>query len=116
MKEVTIFLTEMRLNCIIGCNKEERSIPQDILVDVSYTVNAVVNDELINTVNYDEVVVLIERHLKDGKYQLLERGVASVAGMLLHNFGKIIAVTVRITKPSALKCCREVSCEISLKR
>lgn len=88
MNTVTIFLTQIRLSCIIGCNTEERTSPQEIFVDISYGVNAVTNDELADTVNYDEVVLLVERHLKEAKYQLLEKAVASVAEVLLDSFEK----------------------------
>ncbi len=96
-----IDIEELRFECIIGLLEHERHTPQEIIIDL--TLHYDYTEEFIN---YAEVVTLIESHMKEAKYELLETALNNLFDLLSKNFPLIEQLYIKITKPDILPNCR----------
>ena len=85
-----------------GVSDEERSHPQQIVVDVDVTLDlhaAGDSDDLAQTVDYSTVFEHCRAIVEERSFHLLEAIGEAIAGDLLSGFTTIESVTVRVTKP-----------------
>jgi FolB domain-containing protein len=109
-----IHIRDLLLRTIIGINPEERENQQDVVINVTCytdTRRAGQSDEIEDTLNYRSVTKRIIDHVEDSRYQLVEALAASIAHIVLTEFG-VERVRVRVEKPGALRFARSVGVEI----
>jgi dihydroneopterin aldolase len=103
MKAV-INLSGIKIKARIGVGVEERSEPQTLEIDAGLTTNireAIIYDDITETVDYMEIVEKIQAIAMDREYRLIETLAYEVCLDLLSN-PKITTVQLKLTKHPAL--------------
>ena len=106
----TIFVSEMRLDILIGVYEWERHVPQTVQFDLEIGVpdrRATGSDQLADTIDYAEVVTRIEASLRKNAFGLLERVAEHVSELVVNEFGAPW-VKVSVTKLAPLKGVRRL--------
>ena len=101
----TITINKLKVRCIIGCNPDERSQEQDLLITVDMqtdTHKAGMSDNLEDTINYSTVAKAIASIAINGKFKLIEAIAHNIAELCLKD-ARINSVTVTIDKPAAIR-------------
>ena len=107
-----IAINQREAPAIIGVRERERRIPQTLLVDIEFFVDPPSADRIDAVVDYSAVVELVRRHLRDGRFQLIETAAMSTARRIGEEFS-LGRIRVRITKPAASTFARSISAEYS---
>jgi len=98
---MTIHIEDLRFKCIIGLLEFERHTPQEVIVtlelDYDYT------DTFIN---YADLARLIETHLQEKKYELLETALNELFKIISTRYTSITRLFLKISKPDILPNCR----------
>ena len=108
-----IAIRQLEAPAIIGVHERERRIPQTLLVDVDFAVDPPSADEIDAVVNYSAVVQLVQQHLQEGRFQLIETAAMTTAHRIADAFS-LARVRVRVTKPAASSDARSISAEYRL--
>lgn len=110
----TVRITDLALRAIIGANKWERHKQQDVVINISMEFDAkkgVTRDKLRDTLNYKkikrDVIVLVEK----SRFKLLETLTARILDLIMKD-RRVLAATVRVDKPHALRFAHSVSIEM----
>ena len=98
---MTIYIEELRFKCIIGLLETERHNPQEVIVNIELDYNY--TDSFIN---YADVVLLVESHLQEEKYKLLETALEQLFTLIPSKYPVIKRLFIKITKPDILPNCR----------
>ena len=100
-----ILIPDIRITCLIGVPKSERSTEQEIFLDVELNLDlsqAGRADDFSETVDYDAVCATVETTVKLRSRKLIETVAEEVAEVLLANY-PVQSVKVRVRKPGALR-------------
>ncbi len=100
-----IFLQEVRLQVLLGVTDDERSRPQEVLLDLEMdfdTRAAGLSDQLQDTVDYAAVHRTIERAATQHPYHLIEALAETIASEVLREF-HFPRVRLLLRKPGALR-------------
>lgn len=114
-----IVIRDLLLRGIVGINPDERTKPQDILVNVTMwadTRPAAASDDIADAVNYRTITKAIIDHIEAGDPMLVERLVAEIAGICLDADPRVEDVEVSVEKPGALRFARSVGVVIRRRR
>lgn len=114
----TIRITDLHLRAIIGANDWERTAKQDILINITMEFDAgkaAQSDDLRDTVDYKTLTKKIIGFVEGSKFFLLEKLTDQVLKLVMKD-KRVLAATVRIDKPTALRFAKSVSVELSSKR
>ena len=114
-----IVIRDLLLRGIVGINPDERTKPQDILVNVTMwadTRAAASSDSIDDAVNYRTITKAIIAHIEDGEPMLVERLAAEVGAICFAADERIEEVEVSVEKPGALRFARSVGVTIRRKR
>lgn len=87
-----------------GVYEEEKRLGQKFLVSVNLYLDlrpAGRNDEITETVNYGKVCRLINDHMREHSYQLIEAAAEHLASELLLTYKRVRGVRVEVKKPWA---------------
>ena len=106
-----IVIRDLLVRGIVGINPDERTKPQDILVDVTMwadTAAAAASDDIADAVNYRTIAKAIITHIEEGEPMLVERLVAEIADICLDADDRVREVEVAVEKPGALRFARSV--------
>ena len=100
----TIFISDLRLDILVGVYDWERKVPQKIQFDIEIGLPKRKSGdlELADTIDYAAVVARIEGSLAEKHVGLLENLAEQVAQMILREF-KSPWVRVSVAKLAALK-------------
>ena len=101
----TIFISELRLDILIGVYDWERQVPQAVQFDIELGIpgrRAAHSDRLEDTIDYAAVTRRIEASLRENHFGLLERVAEHVAELIEREFGAPW-VKVTVTKLAPLK-------------
>lgn len=101
----TIFISELRLDILIGVYDWERQVPQAVQFDLEFGIpgrRAAHSDRLADTIDYAAVTRRIEASLRESHFGLLERVAEHIAELIEREFGAPW-VKVRVTKLAPLK-------------
>ena len=115
----TVHIFDLSVTGIIGINPDERTNPQEILINVTMRVDtspAAVSDDIRDAANYRTVSKAIIAHVEQGKPMLVERLVAEIADLILDIEPRAQEVEVRVEKPGALRNARSVGISIHRSR
>jgi len=102
MAKYRVCLENIRLYGYHGASDNERELGQRFEIDVEIVADlseAVTEDDMRKTVDYEKVYRMVESEVVNEKYHLLETMADKLARDLLETFGAI-EVLVRIRKPS----------------
>lgn len=111
----TIRITNLAVRTIIGFVEWERKKKQDIVINISLDFDssgAVVSDSVDDTVDYKKLKRSIIELVEGSSFNLLEKLTYAVLCRTLQTPG-VIASTVRIDKPHALRFADSVCVELT---
>jgi dihydroneopterin aldolase len=106
----TIFLSELRVDTVIGIWDWERKIRQTISIDLEMGTDiarAAKSDAIEDTLNYKKVAKRIQQFVADSEFQLVETLAEHIAQIILAEF-EVPWVRVRVNKPGAIRGARDV--------
>lgn len=93
----------LSVNTRIGIHVWEQRIAQRLLLDISIPTDCShCNDELANTIDYDKLCQAVTNYVESNSFQLIETVANTVAELVKSKFN-IAEVTVRVSKPHAIK-------------
>ena len=84
-----------------GANPGEQDIVQTFFIDVELSID-LARDEIGQTADYREVIILVQRFVEQKHFQLIET-IALGLARKIHSLGNIQRVKVIVHKPSAAK-------------
>ena len=105
-----IFLSELKIDTIIGIWEWERRIRQTVVIDLEMSADiakAAATDEVADTLNYKLVAKRIQEFVADSSFQLVETLAERIAAIIREDFG-VAWVKVRVNKPGAIRGSRAV--------
>jgi len=114
-----ILIKNLLVRGIVGINPDERTKPQDILINVTMVADssaAAVSDDIDDAINYRTVAKSIIAHIENGEPMLVERLAAEIAQICLDTDSRIETATVCVEKPGALRFAESVGVEITRNR
>jgi len=114
-----IVIRDLLVRGIVGINPDERTKPQDILINVTMsadTTAAAASDDIEDAVNYRTITKAIVAHVEAGDPMLVERLVAEIADICLEADSRVDEVEVAVEKPGALRFARSVGVIIRRRR
>lgn len=114
MPEDHIEIKDLLLRGILGINDWEREAEQDILINITLSVDlteAGRTDSIEHTVNYRTLTKQIISHVETSQRFTVEALAADIAGICLAQDG-VASARVRVEKPGALRFARSVGVEI----
>jgi dihydroneopterin aldolase/D-erythro-7,8-dihydroneopterin triphosphate epimerase len=109
-----IHIKDLVVSGIIGINPDERVNRQDILVNITMSVDtrpAALSDDIDDAVNYRTITKRIIAHIDSGEPMLVERLVQEIADICLED-PRVAEVEVTVEKPGALRHARSVGISI----
>jgi 7,8-dihydroneopterin aldolase/epimerase/oxygenase len=101
----TIFISDLRLDILIGVYNWERKVPQTVQLDLEIGIPETGrprSDRIGETIDYSKVVARITGSLKENHFLLVERLAEHVAQIVMNEF-KSPWVKVSVTKLAAIK-------------
>ncbi len=105
-----IFLTELKVDTIIGIWEWERKIRQTVIIDLEMSADiakAAATDSVEDTLNYKSVAKRIQSFVGDSSFQLVETLAERIAGIIREEFD-VQWVKVRVNKPGAIRGSKDV--------
>ena len=99
--KLTIYIEDLKFQCIIGILDFERKKPQDIILNI--TIDYEYKDEFIN---YADVANLLKSTMTKKKFLLIEDALSELSKTLQKEFSKMNTLYLKITKPSILPDCK----------
>lgn len=98
-----VFLEEGRVRARIGVTEAERSEPQELIIDVSWTPGTgdVDQDDLSEVIDYAVVWGSVVDIVEAREFKLIEALAEEIAATLLNRF-PMPDISIRIRKPAAL--------------
>lgn len=109
---------DLLLRCIIGINPEERTHPQDVLINLTMFADlrpAGNSDDIGDAVNYKTASKRVIALVEQSQFFLVEKMATEIARLILTEFA-VEWVQVRVEKPGALRFARSVGVEIERTR
>lgn len=100
-----VFVKNLVLSCKVGVTSEERSMKQNVIIDIEVfcdLVHAGVEDDLSKSINYFAVQERVTEFVTNGEFKLLESLAEGVASLILKN-SLVSKVTVLVKKEKYAK-------------
>ena len=113
---ITIGISKLQIDCIIGCFAEERLQRRSITIDLTLKTIFQNEDKLGATVDYSKVAELIEQLAHSREFHLLESLAMLICSEIFKQFLAVQEIWLHIAKPKALLLCDEAFVEIERKR
>lgn len=117
MKDM-IFIESLKVPCVIGIFDWERRIKQTVWIDLELPANlrkASRSDHIRDAVDYKAVAKHILDFVGKSRFFLIETLAERLAASLLKTF-RLREVTLRVSKPGALRHSKNVGVKITRKR
>lgn len=105
-----IFLSGLKVDCIVGVWAWERQVRQTVVLDIEMAVDirkAAASDKLEDTLDYKNVSKRLLGFIGDSQFQLVETLTERVAEIIIKEFN-VPWVKVRLNKQGALRGSRDV--------
>jgi len=100
-----IFLSELKVDTVIGIWEWERRIRQTVIIDIEMSADirkAAASDDVVDTLNYKSVAKRVQSFVADSSFQLVETLAEKIAGIVRDEFD-VAWVKVRVNKPGAIR-------------
>ena len=114
-----IFIRNLTVMTIIGTRADERLAARPLQVNVVMECDlsqAGQTDDLMQSVNYQEVAAILLQLGKDNSFFLIEAFAETAADKILRQFELVKTITITVDKPRALGCSESVAVEITRSR
>lgn len=114
----TIFLSDLRIDTVVGIWDWERKIRQTVSIDLEMGADiraAAASDSIEDTLNYKLVAKRISQFVADAEFRLVETMAEKIAAVVLEEFD-VPWVQVRVNKPGAIRGARDVGIQIRRSR
>ncbi|MCH7538059.1 MAG: dihydroneopterin aldolase [Proteobacteria bacterium] len=105
-----IFLSELKIDTVIGLWEWERRIRQTVVVDLEMSANiakAAATDDVADTLNYKSVAKRVQEFVSESSFKLVETLAENIAAIIRDEFD-VAWVKVRVGKPGAIRGSRDV--------
>ncbi|MCH8277614.1 MAG: dihydroneopterin aldolase [Proteobacteria bacterium] len=105
-----IFLSELKIDTVIGLWEWERRIRQTVVVDLEMSANiakAAATDDVADTLNYKSVAKRVQEFVSESSFKLVETLAENIAAIIRDEFD-VAWVKVRVNKPGAIRGSRDV--------
>lgn len=105
-----IFLTELKVDTVIGIWEWERRIRQTVVIDLEMSADiarAAATDDVADTLNYKSVAKRVQNFVADSSFQLVETLAERIASIVRDEFD-VAWVKVRVNKPGAIRGSKDV--------
>ncbi len=109
-----IFLTDLRIETIVGIWDWERKIRQTVSIDLEMgadVATAAAHDDIEHTLNYKAVSKRVQSFVGESSFKLVETMAERVAELILTEFD-VPWVRVKVNKPGAIRGARDVGIRI----
>ncbi|HEU4486632.1 MAG TPA: dihydroneopterin aldolase [Povalibacter sp.] len=109
-----IFLSALRVECIVGIWEWERRVKQTVVIDVEMAADirkAAASDRIEDTIDYKRVAKRLLAFVGDSQFHLVETLTERIAHLIVSEFG-VSWVKVRLNKQGAIRGARDVGIEI----
>ncbi|MBQ9221949.1 MAG: dihydroneopterin aldolase [Succinivibrio dextrinosolvens] len=110
-----IFITDLRVECIIGILDFERVTLQPLLVSIEIEKDlkrAGQTGDLAKSIDYADLSLRVKKYIINRKAKLLEELGVELCDIILKEYAPY-SVTVRLNKPEAVADVREVGIQIT---
>lgn len=110
----TIFISDLRVDMLIGVYDWERKVPQTVQLDLEIGIpdgGRPRSDRIGETIDYARVITRIEASLKQNRFLLVERLAEHLAGLVMTEF-KAPWVRVSVSKLAVEKDVKRVGITI----
>jgi dihydroneopterin aldolase len=100
-----IYLSDLRIEAIIGINEWEQRIRQTVNIDLEMAADirkAAASDSIEDTLNYKAVAKRVIAFVEGSRYKLVETLAEGIAALLLDEF-EVPWVKVVLNKPGAVR-------------
>lgn len=114
----TIFLSDMRVDTVVGIWDWERKIRQTVSIDLEMAADikkAAASDMIDDTLNYKAVAKRVQQFVADSEYQLVETLAEKIAEVVLGEFD-VPWIQVRVNKMGAIRGAKDVGVLIRRQR
>ncbi len=105
-----IYLTDLRVEAVIGIWEWERKIRQTVAIDLEMSADirkAAQTDSVDDTLNYKLVAKRLQEFVGESSFQLVETLAEKIAAIVLDEFD-VAWVKVKLNKPGAIRGARDV--------
>ncbi len=109
-----IFLSALRVECIVGIWEWERRVKQTVVLDVEMAADirkAAASDRIEDTIDYKRVAKRLLAFVGESQFHLVETLTERIAHLIVTEFG-VNWVKVRLNKQGAIRGARDVGIEI----
>ncbi len=106
----TIFLTDLRVDTVIGIYDWERNIRQTVAIDLEMATDirrAAATDDIQHTLNYKSISKRLIDFIEKSEYGLIESMAEKIASIVMQEFG-VPWVRVTLHKPGAISGSKDV--------
>ncbi len=113
-----IFIQGLRISCVIGTLARERRKKQSVVIDLEFSApikRAARRDHLRDALNYQKVAARATAFVSKSRFYLIETLAERLAETLLWEF-KLKGLTLRVSKPDAIRNAKNVGVEIFRKK
>jgi len=105
-----IFISELRIETVIGIFDWERQIKQTVVLDLELATDiskAAASDHIDDTIDYKTLTKSIISYVEASEFQLVETLAERVCELVRNDFG-VPWVRLKLNKPGALRGARDV--------
>ncbi|MFT6520010.1 MAG: dihydroneopterin aldolase [Candidatus Azotimanducaceae bacterium] len=105
-----VYISELRINTVIGVYGWERDIKQTVVVDLEMSTDnqrAALEDNLVFTLDYGAIAAGITAFVEASSYQLIESLAEAIADLVMTDFG-VQQLKLKLGKPGAVENARDV--------
>ena len=105
-----IFISELRIETVIGIFDWERQIKQTVVLDIELATDiskAAASDHIDDTIDYKTLTKSIIGYVEASEFQLVETLAERVCELVRNDFG-VPWVRLKLNKPGALRGARDV--------
>lgn len=98
---MTIHVEDLTFNAIIGLLDFERDKPQRVIINLEVSYDYKENE----FIDYADIVLLIQKELKEKRYTLLENALLGLKDILYTAYPHLQTLALKISKPDILPDC-----------
>ncbi len=110
----SVFLSELKVETVIGIWEWERKIRQTVSIDLEMGADirqAAKTDSIDDTLNYKAVAKRVQQFVADSEFQLVETMAEKISELVLAEFD-VPWIQVSVSKPGAIRGAKDVGVRI----
>lgn len=114
-----IHIRNLAVNCLVGVYDWEQKATRPLFLDVDLDVDlepAAMEDDVALTIDYAEVAKVLETHLADRSYRLIETICLQCIDSIFDRWPRVEKCRIRVKKPGAVLQARYVAVTMEKER